>query len=328
MTCACPDTPLAPPVSGDATALIQAALDTAALTTGVVRLLPGLYPVAGALSIPAGAALQGTSQGPFEPLHVMTATPKAATLLLTGVGSGIALMGYGSSLSDVLIHYPNQVAPTALAPITTYPPAIVMSAPSSVRRITITNALDGMRVHCGRCSIHDSNIGAMRYGITVDGPQDWVDIANIVQSVWWDIEAGLPHPQPIDAWVMGNSIGLNTGRADSLHVRGMLVFRRRGGISFGVGPTGSGYGSFSDIDLDGVQYGVVAHSLAPPGAMFSNLNVAAAAGMGQTAFFYMAGGPAQPRLFLSNVITRGTWAYGWNAGWPAGRLHLANVVAI
>jgi len=304
--------------------------------SGSVSLAPGFYRLESGLVIPESVTLCGTVEGPLEPLTPYLPTPPklndeplprirgAMLLIAQNETPGVSLIGKSAGLRDLEFFYPGQVSVSASTPLP-YPPTIQINKPSTVSGITLVNAYDGVFITQGRVTLKDSYIGALRNGITIDGPPDMVSIDNINQSIWWDIAEGFNTPQAIDAWVMNNSNGMVVGRADSLHVSKMLVFSRRVGISFGVGATGAGYGTFTDIDLDTIKIGIVAYSTNKPGFMFSNLNVGGG-GVGYSALYFMTGAALQPRVFISNGIARGPWSNGAIYAAPAGRLLLSNWV--
>lgn len=292
--------------------------------SGEVVLTATTYHLDHPLTIPDSVTLRGKVRGPVEP-HIPGAIVRGTTFCIEHTeGPAIIMSGVSSRLSDVMLYYSGQAAVSDSVPVV-YPYVIETTAPCSIERVSIVNAYDGIKVSVGRTLVRDCLIGAMHNGIVVDGPQDWVLLDNITQSIFWDIASGYSTAQPIDNWVMANSNGLVVGKVDSLHVKGMLVFKRRVGISLGMlTPESFGYGSMSDIDLDNVVIGIVAYSANSPGFHFSNLNIGAVPGLGSTALFYMPGSESQPTISIANGVARGIWAGGAISGWPAGRLLLAN----
>src|SRR5208282_1974553 len=249
----------------DDTAAIQAAINAAsAAGGGSVVLSVARYFTAGTLVIPAGVVLCGSSEGPFDVTGINPATTAiAATLLITNTrGPFMTLQGIGSGVTDLLFHYPKQVAPTASAP-NVYPYTILVTAPGTkVARSTVTNAYDFLDIEVGRTMVQDMFIGALHYGVNIDHAYDHVTLRNLFNQVFWDVLAGAPVPSPIDTWVMANAVALVVGRVDSLEVNDFFLFMRYTGILLthsndtSQNPT-CGYGTGSDIDLDTVQYGIV-----------------------------------------------------------------------
>ena len=117
----------------DDTAAIQAAINAAsAAGGGSVVLSVARYFTAGTLVIPAGVVLSGPTEGPIEVANINPVTTAvAATLLITNTSNPfITLQGIGSGVTDLLFHYPNQVATTASAP-NVYPYTILVTAPGT-----------------------------------------------------------------------------------------------------------------------------------------------------------------------------------------------------
>jgi hypothetical protein len=85
------------------------------------------------------------------------------------------------------------------------------------------------------------------------------------------------------------------------------------------------WGAGSDIDLQTVQYGIIAIASTLQGYKFTNLQVEAAPGLGQAAVLLKAGGSMPPDVLINGGSVRGSWALGAFPSPPAGHLNLANI---
>jgi len=115
--------------------------------------------------------------------------------------------------------------------------------------------------------------------------------------------------------VGNNGTALVVGRMGSLEVTDMFVFCRFTGILLtdsshrSQNPT-CGYGTGSDIDIEGMQYGIVITASEWPGYKFTNVNFVAAPGLGQAAAQAKAGGCMSARIEINGSSQRGTWVLG------------------
>jgi Pectate lyase superfamily protein len=301
----------------DDTAAIQSAINAAsAAGGGSVVLNVARYYTAGTLVVPAGVVLCGPVQGPFDVPGINPATTVVApTLLITNTsGPFITLQGIGAGVTDLLFHYPNQVASSAAAP-NVYPYTILVTAPGTkVARSTVTNAYNFLDIEVGRVTVQDMFIGAFDIGINVDHALDHVILRNLIQSVFWDIVENAPVPSPIDTWVSANGTAFVVGRVDSLEVSDVLVFIRFTGFLLtdssdkSQNPT-CGYGTGSDIDLDTVQYGIVVTASNSLGYKFTNVDIGSGNG-GQAALQVRTGGSLPPKIEINGGSQRGFWAAG------------------
>jgi len=198
----------------DDTAAIQSALNAAgAAGGGSVVLSVARYFTAGTLVIPAGVVLCGPTEGPFDVTGVNpTSTAVAATLLITNSsGPFLTLQGIGAGVTDVLLHYPNQVATSAPSP-NVYPYTIKVTAPGTkVARSTVTNAYNFLDIEVGRTMVQDMFIGAFHNDINIDHAYDHVTLRNLNISVFWDVVGVQVYPEPIDTWVLNNGTALVGG---------------------------------------------------------------------------------------------------------------------
>jgi Pectate lyase superfamily protein len=317
----------------DDTAAIQSAINAAsAAGGGSVLFSVARYFTTGTLVVPAGVVLCGPFEGPFDINGINPALAAVApTLLITNTKDPfLTLQGVGAGVTDLLFHYPNQVATSATAP-NVYPYTILVTAPGTkVARSTVTNAYNFLDIESGRVMVHDLFIGAFHIDINIDHALDHVALHNLIFSVNWDIVENVPVPSPIDAWVTSNGTALVVGRVDSLEVSDVLVFIRFTGMLLTDSPDTlqnirCGYGTGSDIDLDTVQYGVVVTASNSPGYKFSNVDIGSGNG-GQAAVQFKAGGSMPPKLEINGGSQRGFWAIGAYPPPPVGTLEVVNIL--
>jgi pectate lyase-like protein len=324
----------------DDTAAIQSAISAAAAAGGgSVVFNVARYFTTGTFIVPTGVVLCGAVEGPFD-IAVAGANPAlvtlAPTLLITNTSAPfITLQGLGAGVTDLLFHYPNQVAVTASAP-NVYPYTIVAASPGTkVVRCYVTNAYNFLDIESGRVLAQDLSIGAFNVGVNVDHAHDHVTLRNLVHSVNWNSYQSQPYPTTIDAWVLSHGIALVVNRADSLEVHDFNVFSRFAGILLTDSPDSSqnprcGFGTGSDIDLDAMEYGIIATASNSPGFEFTNLVVggAAAPGAGQAAVQLKAGGSIPPNVLINGGSVGGGsgFALGPFPTPAAGNLSVVDIV--
>jgi len=314
----------------DDTAAIQAAINAAsAAGGGSVVLSVARYFTAGTLVVPAGVVLCGPTEGPFDVPGINPAsTAVAATLLITNTsGPFLTLQGIGAGVTDLLFHYPNQVATSASAP-NVYPYTIKVTATGTkVARSTVTNAYDFLDIESGRVLAQDLFIGAFNTGINIDHAYDHVTLRHLVHSVFWDIMGIQQFPQPIDTWVLNNGTALVVDRMDSLEVSDFFVYSRFTGMLLtdssdtSQNPT-CGYGTGSDIDIEGVQYGIIVTASNTPGYKFTNVFLESQADIGVAGVQVRTGGSLPPKIAINGVSQGGPepWADGAFPPPPVGEL--------
>jgi hypothetical protein len=301
----------------DDTAAIQGAINAAsAAGGGSVVLSVARYFTTGTLLVPAGVVLCGPFEGPFDVNGVNPAvTAVAPTLLITNTsGPFLTLQGVGSGITDLLFHYPNQVA-TGAAVQNVYPYTILVTAPGTkVARSTVTNAYNFLDIESGRVIAEDLFVGAFHTDINIDHAFGHVMLHNFNISVIWDIVENVPVPSPIDNWVKSNGTALVVGHVDSLEMSDIMVFTRFTGVLLTDSPDLSqnprcGYGRGSDIDLDTVEYGIVVTASNIPGYKFTNVDIGSGYG-GQAAVQIGTGGSMPPKIEINGGSQRGFWASG------------------
>jgi Pectate lyase superfamily protein len=303
----------------DDTVAIQSAINAASSAGGgSVVFGVGRYFTTGTFLVPQGIVLCGSVEGPFDVAGVNPGTTTIApTLLITNTTSPfLTLGGIGAGVTDLLFHYPNQVPSGTSAP-NVYPYTILVTSPGTkVERDTVTNAYNFLDIEVGRTMAQDLFIGAFNTGVKLDHVYAPVTLRNLLNQVFWDVLEGASYPRPIDAWVLNHGTALEVDRMDDLEVHDFFVFSRFIGILLTDSPDTSqtytlcGYGSGSDIDLDTVQYGIVAIATNTPGFKFTNVDVGAAPGIGQAAVQTRTGGSQTPLILVNGGSQRGTWASG------------------
>jgi Pectate lyase superfamily protein len=320
----------------DDTAAIQNTINAAAAVGGgSVVFKVARYFTSGTLQVPAGVVLSGTIEGPFDVAGVNPAvTAIAPTLLITNASAPfITLQGLGAGVTDLLFHYPNQVKASASAP-TVYPYTIQITSAvgAKVVRSTVTNAYNFLDIELGRNMAQDLYIGAFNIGVNIDHSQDFVTLHNLHHGVFWDEVESASYPTNIDTWVLNHGTALVVGRMDALEVNNLYVFSRFTGLLLTDSPDTTipldrnGWGSFSDIELQTVQYGVIAIASEFQGYKFTNLQVGAAPGLGQAAVLLKTGGTTPPDVLINGGSVRGSWALGAFPTPGAGNLTVANMI--
>ena len=203
----------------DDTAAIQAAINAASSAGGgSVVFNVARYYTTGIFVLPRGVVLCGVIEGPFDVAGANPAsTAVAPTLLVTNTsGPFLTLQGFGAGVTDLLFHYPNQVASSAPSP-TVYPYTILVTYPGTkIARSTVTNAYNFLDIEVGRVMAQDLFIGAFNTGVNLDHTQDHVTLRNLLQTVFWDVLEGATYPRPIDTWVLNHGTGLMVRSTTSL----------------------------------------------------------------------------------------------------------------
>ena len=320
-------------VANSTAAFNAATAAVSALGGGIVVVPLGKYLI-DPISIPANVTLAGSIPGPFEAMANPAITVIAPTLIPNSTGASlIQLTGMGASIQDILIYYPQQVAPSASTP-NTYPATILASgAANNIRRMTLVNSYIGIAVSNGRDIVEGNKIGAYSMGIIVDPAEDWVILANNMIQVFYDTFLNLSYPQTIDTWVMNHGTGIQVGRADSIQGINNNVFAKfacvvlTDGTHGGISPQ-YGWGRFTNTDCDTVAFGIDAISTNSfaQGYQFVNTHVTANSGVGTTGQQWLVlstGGTGTPVVGMTGGGVIGTWS----GGSPPGYLNSAGGVA-
>jgi len=298
----------------DSTPGFQAALDAAANADGGTVWVPRCrFWFNGNLVMGHGVALAGEGIGPYDPYWYPDAFTQGPTLLpraTTAGGTGfITVGGTNSAVENLLFFYPDQAGPLATEP-DVYPPTLRITGPSKITGCLFANSYIAIQVLVGRVYLENLHIGAFKNDIIVDSASDVVRISRVLASVFWDY--GLGPPQPIDYWVLQNGTGITSYKVDRLSIQDVLIHYRNVGIAFLDSPLvygGTTYGAASDVDLDMVNYGVVAKALnLASGFQFTNLSVGAEIS-GAHMIWLQAGGvaPHVPRIVVNGGSNRTSW---------------------
>ena len=319
----------------DDTAAIQTAINAAAAVGGgSVIFKVARYFTTGTLQVPTGVVLCGSVEGPFDVAGANPGTTAIApTLLVTNTSNPfISLQGIGAGVTDLLFHYPNQVSASASAP-DVYPYTILVTNPGTkVVRSTVTNAYNFLDIEIGRAIAQDLFIGAFNIGVNIDNAYDFVTLQNLHNGVFWDEAESASYPSAIDSWVLNHGTGLVVNQMDALVVHDFYAFSRFAGILLTYSPntTEPGlrtvWGTGSNIDLETVQYGIIATATNSPGYEFTNVVVGAAPGLGQAAVQLRSGGTNPPDVIVNGGSVQGTWALGAFPAPEAGTLTVINMI--
>jgi len=317
----------------DDTSSIQSAINAAASAGGgAVVFSVARYFTTGTLVVPAGVILCGAIEGPFDVEGTSPATATVApTLLVTNTTAPfITLNGLGAGVSDLLFHYPNQVGPNASTP-NVYPYTIVAAAPGEkVVRCTVTNAYNFLDIESGRVIAQDLFIGAFNIGVNIDHARDHVTLRNLLNTVYWDVMQNPSNPPTtIDQWVATHGIALVVNRVDGLEIHDFSVFFRYAGILLTDSPDTTqnprcGFGSGSDVDLDGVQNGIFVTASSSLGYQITNLTVSTPGG--GAAVQLKAGGSLPPNVLINGGSEVGSWSLGAFPTPASGNLKVINVI--
>jgi hypothetical protein len=257
----------------------------------------------------------------------------APTLLVTNLSQPfISLNGIGAGVADLLFHYPNQAGPNASAP-KVYPYTILVTNPGTkVVRSTVTNAYNLLDIEIGRAIAQDLFIGAFNVGVNIDNSYDFVSLRNLHNGVFWDEVGNASYPSAIDSWVLNNGTALVVNQMDALVVHDFYAFSRYAGILLTESPNTSEpglrtvWGTGSNIDLETVQFGIIATATNYPGYEFTNVVIGAASGLGQAAVQLRSGGTNPPDVIINGGSVQGTWALGPFPAPEAGTLTVVNVI--
>ena len=319
----------------DDTAAIQSAINAAAgAGGGTVVFKVARYSTTGTFQVPTGVVLGGSVEGPFDVAGVNPSTTAIAPTLLVTNSSGpfISLNGIGAGVTDLLFHYPNQVISSASAP-KVYPYTILVNSPGTkVVRSTVTNAYNFLDIEIGRAIAQDLFIGAFNVGVNIDNAYDFVSLRNLHNGVFWDEIGNGAYPSAIDSWVLNHGTALVVNQMDALVVHDFYAFSRYAGILLTYSPNTAEpglrtvWGTGSNIDLENVQFGIVATATNYPGYEFTNVVVGAAPGLGQAAVQLRSGGTNPPDVIINGGAVQGTWSLGAFPPPEAGTLTVVNVI--
>ena len=199
-------------------------------------------------------------------------------------------------------------------------------------RSTVTNAYNFLDIEVGRNMAQDLYIGAFNIGVYIDHTFDFVTCTICTMACSGTRWKTRTYPTAIDSWVLNHGTALVVNQMDALVMHDFFVFSRFTGIVLTYSPDTSGpgirtvWGTGSDIDLESVQYGIVADATNSPGVEFTNVQVTAAPGLGQAAVQLKAGGTNPPDVLINGGAVRGSWALGAFPTPEAGNLTVLNMI--
>lgn len=300
--------------SQDSTPSFQAALNAAAAADGGTVWVPRCrFWFDGSLLIFHGVALAGKGIGPYDPYWYPNAFTQGPTLMpraTTASGPAfITVGGTNSAVQDLIFFYPDQVTPLGLQP-DVYPPTLLISGPSKITGCLFVNSYIAIHVKVGRVYLEKLHVGGFKNDIIIDNAADLVRINQVTMNIFWDY--GLSWPQPIDYWVLQHGTGITSYKVDSLSIHDTGIHYRNTGIALLDSPSiygGVTYGKGSDIDIDGVNYGVIARATnVNAGFQFTNLNIGSE--IAGAHMIWLQGGavpPHKPRIMVNGGSTRNQW---------------------
>jgi hypothetical protein len=296
-------TGLVPDGITDNTAAIQNAVNAGGVGHEVLIPSPGLYKCTGHLTIPGGVSLKGSRRGPSEPTAIFPSlVVNSAALLATDTSTDfITFTGWDSEISDLVIHYPNQVQPTSSTPVV-YPWTIAATTGAvncRVKRMHITNAYQAIYLQGSRQTVEDCNIGALLMGVKLDNSFDIDYLTNINLQEFYEV--GWADPTNLGNWVLANGTGFEFGQVGIIANR-LFSYRRNIGFHF----NGTGAGVISGLDFDSHNIFIKADGTDPNiGYNFTNFLALAMPGSGAATSAIIANGTSRLRLSAGNFI-----------GWP------------
>lgn len=289
--------------STDDTAALNAALSFLSSTygCGVALIPPGRETVisgASTVTIPDNCGIGSLIEGPFD---LASIGPNLAPIILvtSTTASPFAVSTRNSFISDVVIQYPNQIAPTSLSNPTVYPATIATptgSAGARFARLTMANAYAGFQLFGGRHRVYGCLLGCLSAPFLVDHSLDVIRLVGNQMSPIWNTTAGLTYPQNIDTWVGANQTVLTVKRADDLYLDDLFAFHGNIGMNIidGTDTPAPSYGKGVGVRFDTFSVGVRCQSTQSPGWQFTNLGVNASS----APVSLPAGGGTSPKMYV------------------------------
>lgn len=224
----------------DDTASIQAAANT-----GAQVILPaGTCIVTNGITIPsAGQIIKG--QG-----HLSTIIQVPATFNLSALGVFIATAGQeGPIFRDFQIAFV-QPDTNVRANLVAYPPAFYMrtSFRFRIEHVRIIEAMTGIDLaggtNSGGATMDDVEISAFNIGINIDGAQDSIRISKLH---FWPFNLTT---NQTSIFYDGNVTGIQSGRADDLHISDGLFIASGAAIKLIQTASGTTFGDITTTDFD------------------------------------------------------------------------------
>ncbi len=259
----------------DDTAAIQAALNAQGKTGGEVFLPPGVYHIAGSLSVPTGVTLRGSWDAPHH-----GAWDKGTTLAITGGrgredGPAAVELAESSSVQGVTMVWPEQKWDN----ITAYPWAIHgQGMHNDVENITFINAYQGIKIGIPWSELHlIRNVSGcvLRRGIFIDTTSDIGRIENAQFNEHYWARSHYPgittgSDAPVTKFTEANLEAFIFGRTDWEYVLNTFVFGAKIGYRFIHTPAGECNGQFMGIGADGCHVGVQIDTIQSIGIQVTN----------------------------------------------------------
>jgi hypothetical protein len=255
----------------DDTVALQAALDLAAKTGGMVKLAPARYLVKGSLRIPPGVTLQGVMESPVwtEPLN-------GSVILATGGrdnedGPALFEMGHSSAVRGLTVFYPEQRTTNIHPYAWTFH---LQGHDNTVENVTLINSYNGLRIGPEgnvRHRIRSVCGCVLRRGILVDGCSDIGRIENVqFHCHWWSAASVGGDWKPVHEFMWRNCEAFIFGRTDWEYVANTFVFPVNIGYRFIQTKAGAANGQFSGIGADEAQVCVKVEAIQAMGLLIAN----------------------------------------------------------
>lgn len=320
----------------DDTAKLQSAID-AANTAGNGRIIipRNRYYFTGVLNWKR-CTLSGAAHGPFEAAGSnpgkFTVGP---TFMITNESTAFLTDAswHEPKIENIIFYYPNQVAPSASTPVV-YPWTIDITnagvAGVVVRNCLFVNSYNAINSLGGRHLFANLNIGSLNRGIVIDGCRDTIRINDIQFTPFWDTVNALGGGQPIDTWTYANATVLEIYSADLVFIQNLFALGKNIGIYISdsatyTTPYSNSYGIGTNINLDGMNFGIKVKSTNPTASIdweFNGLQLGGSA-TGDTAVWLEAGGVSAPNVRINGGALWGTWPVPINV--EAGKCRHVNV---
>jgi len=265
---------IVPDGTTDATAAIQAALDTAGRDGGgIVELPAGRFRVAGNLKVPAGVTLQGTYRVPPTISHKDEKPSGSVLLAYAGRGSAegppfIRLAGSNAAVAGLAVIYPEWKQRDV--PPVPYPPCIEATGVENVgiRDCCFLNPYEAIKlVGAARHIIRNVTGYPSRRGIFVD---ECYDIGHIENIHFWPFGVAYDPNNPYCKWVNTHGVAFELARTDWHYVFNTFCFGYGVGYKFSESKTGSSNGNFLGLGADSCRRAVLVEQAQAPGLLITN----------------------------------------------------------
>ena len=263
----------------DDTAAIQAAMDAAAKTGGVVRMPPAKYLVKGSLRVPEGVSVEGVAKAPRYN------TPLTGTVILATGGRdredapALFEVGSSSSVTGLTIYYPEQVVEDIHPYAWTFH---LQGIDNTIENVTLINSYNGIRVGPEgnvRHRIRSVYGCVLRRGIFIDSCTDIGRIDNVqFHGHWWWAKEVKGNDKLVNEYMIKNCEAFIFGRTDWEYVTNTFVFPVNIGYRFIRTKSGAMNGQLCGIGADYAQRCIVVDEIQPMGLLITNGQFVAFAG--------------------------------------------------